>query len=172
MIKDTWFIGYGADTYCIYYPQFDYAGKYNTVTFGNSISIIVDKPHNMYMGMTVGTGLISALAFIAILVLYAVQSIRLFWRKKYDSFIDYTGVGIFLGIMGFAATGMVDDSSVSVMPMFYGLLGTGVAINIMLHRRRQQQLEEEKRAEKVKARGGVTTGYVFRDDLFKTKTNI
>jgi hypothetical protein len=29
----------------------------------------------------------------------------------------------------------VDDSTVSVMPMFYGLFGTGIAINMMLKKR-------------------------------------
>jgi len=35
------------------------------------------------------------------------------------------------GICGFLAAGLVNDSTVSTMPMFYGLLGTGIAINYM-----------------------------------------
>jgi len=132
MIKETILLGHGADTYCIYFPHNDYVGKYN-VGWDN-LNLIVDKPHNLYMGMAVGTGLISVFAFLSILILYVVQSIRLFWRKKYTSFVDYAGIGICLGIIGFAATGFVDDSSVSVMPMFYGLLGTGIAINMILRR--------------------------------------
>jgi hypothetical protein len=38
------------------------------------------------------------------------------------------------GISGFLVSGLVDDSTVSTMPMFYGLLGTGIAINMMLKR--------------------------------------
>lgn len=132
LIKDTFFIGHGADTFCLYFPHNDYVGKYNA-GWPNP-HLIVDKPHNMYIHMAVGTGLISVLAFLAILLLYAVQSVRIFWRRKMDGFLDFAGVGIFLGIVGFAVTGFVDDSTVSVMPMFYGLLGTGIAINIMLRR--------------------------------------
>lgn len=142
MMKSTVLIGHGADTYCIYFPQNDYVGKYNSGTFTTVRDIIVDKPHNMYMGMWIGTGGISVFAFLALMILYALQSIQVFWRSKFEHFIDFAGVGIFLGIIGFAVTGFVDDSSVSVMPMFYGLLGTGIAINIMLRKSSLKQPSE------------------------------
>ncbi|MFV0516149.1 MAG: O-antigen ligase family protein [Aminipila sp.] len=132
MMKDTFFIGRGADTYCIYFPQDDYAGKYNANW--ESINTIVDKPHNMYMGSWVGTGGISVLALLALWLIYIIQSINIFWKRDFKSFIEYTGLGIFLGICGFLISGLVNDSTVSVMPMFYGLLGTGISINIMLKR--------------------------------------
>lgn len=135
MMKETMLMGHGADTYCIYYPQNDYVGKYNSGTFSSVLNVIVDKPHNMYMGMWIGTGGVSVLAFLAMLLIYAIQSIRLLWRSKFEGFLDFTAAGIFLGIMGFAVTGFVDDSTVSVMPMFYGLLGTGIAINMMQKRK-------------------------------------
>ena len=138
MMKETALIGHGADTYCIYFPQNDYVGKYNSGTFTSNINIIVDKPHNMYMGMWVGTGGISTIAFLALLLLYFIQSVRVFWKRNYDNFVSFTGLGIFLGVMGFAFTGFVDDSSVSVMPMFYGLLGTGIAINMILRNSKEK----------------------------------
>ncbi len=134
MMKDTLLLGHGADTYCLYFPHHDYVGKYNSGTFSDNISIIVDKPHNMYMGMWLGTGMFSVLAFLAIMFLYILQSVKLYRNRKYFSFLEYSGIGIFLGIVGFAVTGLVNDSSVSIMPMFYGLLGTGTAINMILAR--------------------------------------
>ncbi|MCR5481268.1 MAG: O-antigen ligase family protein [Clostridia bacterium] len=132
LMKDTVLLGHGADTYCLYFPHDDYVGKYNSAGWANNLTMIVDKPHNMYMGMWVGTGGISVIAFVAMLIIYFVQTVRIYWRRKYETFAEYAGFGIFLGVMGFAATGLVDDSTVSVMPMFYGLLGTGIAINMML----------------------------------------
>lgn len=132
MMKDTLVLGHGADTYCIFYPHEDYVGKYNSGTFSSNPNIVVDKPHNMYMGMIIGTGGISMLALVILWGMYIVQSAKLYFRKEYDSYCSYVGVGIFLGICGFLAAGLVNDSTVSVMPMFYGLLGTGIAINIML----------------------------------------
>lgn len=134
MMKDTLLLGHGADTYCLYFPHQDYVGKYNSGTFSDNISIIVDKPHNMYMGMWLGTGMFSVFAFLAIMLLYTLQSVKLYRNRKYFSFLEYSGIGIFLGIVGFAVTGLVNDSSVSIMPMFYGLLGTGTAINMILAR--------------------------------------
>jgi O-antigen ligase len=130
MIKDTILLGHGADTYCIYFPHKDYAGKYNADW---EINKIVDKPHNMYMGMAIGTGLISMLSLLVLWAIYIIQSIKLYLRTEFDSYISFVGAGIFFGICGFLVAGLVNDSSVSVMPMFYGLLGTGIAINMMLN---------------------------------------
>jgi len=131
LIKDTLLLGHGADTFCIFFPQNDYVGKYNA---GLPPEIIVDKPHNMYLQMAVNTGLISLAAFLALLGLYFAQSFKLYHRRNYSEFMEFAGAGIFLGILGFAFSGLFNDSSVSVMPMFYGLLGTGMAINIVLKR--------------------------------------
>jgi hypothetical protein len=53
----------------------------------------------------------------------------LYWHEKYEEFCPIVGAGIFIGICGFLAAAIANDSTVSVMPMFYGLLGTGIAIN-------------------------------------------
>ena len=39
---------------------------------------------------------------------------------------------MFLGVFGFAVAGLVDDSTVSVMPLFYTVLGMGIAVNMMI----------------------------------------
>lgn len=129
MMKKTVLLGHGADTYCIYFPHNDYVGKYN---IGWDLNLIIDKPHNMYMGIWVGTGGLSLIAFLTILAFYFYQIICIYWRRTLLSFLDFAGLGIALGILGFAVSGLVNDSSVSVMPMFYGLLGTGIAINRIL----------------------------------------
>lgn len=132
IMKDTRIIGHGADTYCLYFPNNDYVGKYNA---NWNINMIVDKPHNMYMGAWIGTGGISVFALLVLWLMYIIQSIKLFWNRKFNDFIEFSGLGIFLGICGFLVSGLVDDSTVSVMPMFYGLLGTGIAINMILNKK-------------------------------------
>lgn len=135
MLKYTLILGHGADTYCIYFPQNDYVGKYNA---NWESTLIVDKPHNMYFGAIVGTGMLSMIALIILWLTYIIQSIKLYWKRALNSFTEYTGVGIFLGICGFLVSAFVDDSTVSVMPMFYGLLGIGIAINIMLKKQTKE----------------------------------
>jgi O-antigen ligase len=131
MIAKTLVIGHGADTFCIYFPHDDYAGKFNA---GWGFHLVVDKPHNMYLGIAVNTGLISLLALFALFGIYFVQSLALYWPRRFDSFASYAGVGIFLGICGFLVAGFFNDSSVSIMPIFYGLLGTGIAANMIIKR--------------------------------------
>ena len=79
-------------------------------------------------------------ALLALFGGYLIQSFRLYFRRRFETedFISFAGAGIFIGIVGFLTAALVDDSSVSVMPMFYTLLGTGIALNILL---RKQQKE-------------------------------
>ncbi len=132
MLKDTILLGHGADTYSAYFPHDDYVGKYNSGSFSSNINIVVDKPHNMYMGIMIGTGGISMISLLSIWIFYIIQSINIYRRETYESFYAFVGAGIFLGICGFLTAATVNDSSVSVTPIFYGLLGTGIAINMIL----------------------------------------
>jgi hypothetical protein len=141
MLKDTIFIGKGADTYCLYFPHKDYVGKYNA-NWG--VNMIVDKPHNMYIGIAFNTGLLSLIAWLVLFGVYLVQSFRLYRRETFDTFASYAGAGIFLGICGFLVSGVVNDTTVSVMPMFYGLFGTGIAANMIVSKRRQAEREAGK----------------------------
>jgi hypothetical protein len=140
LLKDTILLGHGADTYPFYFPQNDYAGKYNA---GWQLNMIIDKPHNMYLGIAEGTGMLSLVALIGLWMIYAVQSLVIYLRKPYRSFTSFAGVGIFLGVCGFLVSAVVNDSSVSTMPMFYGLLGTGIAINSMLKAEMAPKAKEE-----------------------------
>lgn len=129
MMKETFFLGHGADSYTMYFPHDDYIGKYNA---NWNLNLIVDKPHNMYMGMAIGTGGVSLLIFFVLVGFYILQSLGVFLKRKLKTWYDFTGIGIFLGVCGFLAAGLVNDSTISVMPMFYGLLGIGISCNIML----------------------------------------
>ena len=133
MVKQTLLIGHGADTYCLYFPHNDYVGRYNN---DGNINVIVDKPHDMYLGISIGTGILSLISLIALWLVYLIDSIKIYFHEKYTSLSSFAGVGIFLGISGFLVSAIVNDSSVSVMPIFYGLLGTGLAINSILKRNR------------------------------------
>lgn len=138
MLKSDVLIGDGADTYCINFPQNDYAGKYDSPSFHDQVDITVDKPHNMYMGMFQGTGGIAAAAFVIMLLMYILQTVKVLKGIEYRSFSEYAAAGIFIGVIGFAVAGLMNDSSVSVMPLFYTMLGTGIALNFILKRKAQE----------------------------------
>lgn len=132
MMKETLFLGHGADTYCLYFPQEDYVGKYNSGSFSKIINIIVDKPHNMYIGIAINTGILSLFSLFFIWGIYIIQSIKLYLRTPFKIFSEYVGASILFSVCGFLVAGLVNDSTVSTFPMYYGLLGTGIAINKIL----------------------------------------
>lgn len=130
LMKRTVITGFGADVFCLEYPQDDYAWKYNS---GYQREIIVDKPHNMYLHMGICTGVVSLCSILALYGMYVVQSIKLFWKRPLDvSYLSYIGFGLFCGSTAFMVTGLVNDSTVSVMPLYYTLLGVGLAVNKLL----------------------------------------
>lgn len=117
LIKKHLFFGSGADTFMMVFPQNDYAGKYSSGSFSH---IIYDKPHNMYLQMLVCTGLISCLAFIVLIAMTIIKSIKLRQNKP-------LGLVLAAGIFGFMVAGLFNDSNVCTMPIFYGLLGVGIS---------------------------------------------
>lgn len=131
MLRDTIFLGHGADTFLLYYPNDDVAYKYNLRPPVLN-SIYVDKPHNLYLGVGVDTGCVSLAALLVLYAAYLIESLRIYWKQRYTSSLSYIGAGIFLGTIGFLAAAMINDSSVSVMPLFYTLLGMGFGINQMV----------------------------------------
>jgi len=141
LLKHSLIIGVGADCYCLVYPHYDYARSYSYNRVEN-IMQVVDKPHNMYLHAGICTGCVSLIAMLTLYLGYVVQSIRIFRKRDFgNDFLLYAGAGIFLGITAFMVSGLVDDSTISVMPMFYSLLGTGIAINMMIRRRDKGEAE-------------------------------
>ncbi len=148
------FLGSGADTFMLVFPQKDYAGK---VTSGGAVSTIVDKAHSLYVQMAVTTGAVSLIAFISMIIVSYVSA----WRKYFRGTTESGGsrkkaaavkgrekkgrvvpagiresadpgktivTGIMTGMAGFLVSALVCDSTVSVMPVFYGLLGILISL--------------------------------------------
>ncbi len=127
MLKDTLFIGHGPDTYAIYFPNNDFVGKFLGFT---GINTIVDKPHNLYIQIAINTGVLSLIAFLALMVLYMISSFKAYFKKEnYKGIMEATGLGIFMAVCMYLFTGLSNDSIVSIAPIFWILLGTGFVLN-------------------------------------------
>lgn len=129
MLKDTILVGNGADTYCIYFPHDDFAGRYNIKYFTDQKNIVVDKPHNMYLGTAVNTGVVSMAALVLVYGIYLFESAKVYRKHTFTSFKDYIGMGICIAVAGFMVSGLVNDSTVQMMPVVYAFMGMGFAIN-------------------------------------------
>ncbi len=129
MLKDYIVKGAGADTFAFVFPQNDYVTFYN-MQVSNSQTTVTDKAHNLYMQYWVNTGLISLLAWLTMVGYYLVGAVKQFRKRGFVDFCDFVNGGIFCGICGFLAVAFFNDGSVNTMPMFYTMLGTGLAINM------------------------------------------
>ncbi len=122
VLKDHLLTGSGADTFMMEFPQDDYAVRFSN---GQSVVTVYDKAHSMYLQMAVCFGIPGLIAFLAMIVC----SILPYYQKESDEKYDTTAAAIMIGVVAFLISAFVNDSSVNVMPMFYGLLGCGYALS-------------------------------------------
>lgn len=128
LLKNNLILGTGPDTFIYQFPQNDLIGKYYAYDTPN---MIIDKPHNLYLQIALNDGLIALLAFIAIMLIYIVDSIKLYALKKEYEKSEILGVATCLGVIGYLFAGIFNDSVISVAPVFWIVLGVGVALNFI-----------------------------------------
>ena len=128
MIKNNLILGGGPDTFAFRFPQNDLIAKYYAYDTPN---MIVDKPHDLYLQIALNDGLIALLAFLAVMVIYIVDSIKLYALKKDYNKPQILGSATCLGVIGYLFAGIFNDSVVSVAPVFWIVLGVGIALNFM-----------------------------------------
>lgn len=126
LIPQCLLTGFGPDQYLFHFPQYDLLGKYNAYQTTN---VLITRPHNLYLQIFLNNGGLAFAACMLILVWYAVQSLRIYARKRHYSPRELGGIGIFLGVCGYLAAGFFNDSTLSVAPVFWVLLGMGFAVN-------------------------------------------
>ncbi len=78
LIKDRPILGYGLDTLIYNFPHFNKDARANLETE----AVIVDKPHNMYVGVLYGTGIVGFIAFIAIIAFTLLNSMKVIISGK------------------------------------------------------------------------------------------
>lgn len=123
LIKNTLIIGHGPDTFAMTFPQHDLAGKINGL---DTATVIVDKPHNWYLQLAINTGVISLIAVLVMLGWYWIGSIKKWYKDKGD--LDHLiGVAALGSVTGYCITAFFNDSNVSVAPVFWIVLGIGIA---------------------------------------------
>lgn len=143
LLKDSLILGSGPDTFVFKFPQNDLLGKYYTYETPN---IIVDKPHNLYLQVALNNGVIALLAFLSIMIIYIVDSIKLYALKNDYDKSQILGSVTCLGVIGYLFAGIFNDSVVSVAPIFWIILGVGIALNYM--NRKELNIKHNKNMQK------------------------
>lgn len=125
LLKKYILLGSGADTFSLIFPQNDYVGKFHWID-GNSI---ITKPHNMYLQIGIQTGVLSLIAFLTFYTLYFITCVKLYFKNSFDTYMSQIGVAIFIGTIGYMIAGIFNDSTITVSPVFWTLIGIGLATN-------------------------------------------
>jgi O-antigen ligase len=132
LLKKAFVIGYGPDTFTFIFPQNDIVGKLN---YG-AIWVIIGKPHSWYLQIALGSGVISLLLLLALIIWYFSETIGSIKNINKDI---YQGIEknsnkiitatILLSVIGCCVTCIFNDSVVAVSPIFWMLLGFGIRVN-------------------------------------------
>lgn len=139
LMKDTVFLGKGADNFTYAFPNDDYVGKVNC-GYG---PMVVTKPHNMYMQIWVQDGMPACLAFILLYFGFAVCTFRRCFVKGKLSYMQKLQIAILCGTTGYMIAGLANDSTICVAPIFWILLGLGYAVNTLnVSSKRQEKISE------------------------------
>ncbi|ROR31483.1 oligosaccharide repeat unit polymerase [Mobilisporobacter senegalensis] len=128
LLKNHVLLGSGADTFSLVFPQNDYIGRYHN----DYISSLITRPHNMYLQMALQTGVLSLIAFLTFYIMYFISCIRLYFKSNFENYYMQIGAAIFVGTIGYMVSGLFNDSTITVSPIFWLLMGMGMAINYKL----------------------------------------
>ena len=125
ILKDYIFVGSGADTFALVYPNGDFVDKYNN----GYDNLIITRPHCMYLQIAVQSGVLSLICFLVFYIWYFISSLRLYYKQRLNNPLVAAGFGILLGTMGYMISALANDSTITVAPVYWGLLGIGIGIN-------------------------------------------
>ncbi len=134
VLKETLLIGKGADNYWAYFPRYDYVEAWKNGYYAKTVS----TPHNMYLQIGINSGVLSLIAFLAFFGIYFVDCFKLYWKETFEDFLPQAGVGICLAVFGYMATGILNDMMVCVAPVFWCLIGLGLAVNRIYRKERMK----------------------------------
>lgn len=124
LLKKAILWGYGPDTFPFIFPQNDIVGKLN---YG-AIWAVVGKPHNWYLQVALGSGVVSLICLMAYFILYGIATIKRYWGKNEEEHKTLIAYGILLSVIGYFAAGLFNDSVVSVSPILWMLSGFGMRL--------------------------------------------
>ncbi len=112
-------VGKGCGNFAFNFVQNEMVGLLNT---NGSTKYIIDRPHNWYIQSFVSNGLPYVLCMLALFVFVLLRFIAMARYKTLGHF----DAGLFGACLGFMITGIINDSCITVNPIFWLLFGIAV----------------------------------------------
>jgi hypothetical protein len=117
-------LGYGQGTLAYYFPQNDI----NKIANMNDYTTLITKPHNMYLEVAYGSGLLAGLALLALFIMHFYHTGRRLLNAAPNQ-DRVLAAALFLFFCAFAVQGLFNDVFVDGAAIFWILLGAGVSVN-------------------------------------------
>lgn len=124
LVKERPLTGYGMDTLPFFFPQDDPQIYANIEDY----NIIVDKPHNMYIGILYGAGIFAFLTFMGILGLHFYNNATVFIKNKVDNGKLIYLAALFTGWWAYLMQAMFNDTIIGTAPIFFVLFGVAISL--------------------------------------------
>lgn len=134
LLKKYIFLGAGPDSFQMVFPQYDYVD----LAYDFAPNMLITRAHNMYLQMAVQTGVLSLICFLVFYGMYFVKSVKLYIKRKEllddEPYLFHIGSGLFVASFGYMLSGIVNDSLPVTAPLFWSIVGIGIAVNQMIQK--------------------------------------
>ena len=128
ILKKYIFLGSGANNYALAFPQNDYVIR----VYRWGVGTYDVKAHCWLMQQWVENGLIAMLCILGFYAWYFIKSVRIYRRAKLRQGAAWIGFGILVGTLNYMIASLANDSNVNTAPMFWIMMGLGMAVNRMV----------------------------------------
>lgn len=123
LLKKTVILGTGADSFALVFPQDNYVEKY----LNGYESVIISKPHNMYLQLGVQNGILALCLFLIAIGLWMYRLFRAYRLNTHPEWIGLQ-IGILISVAGYLFTGLVNDVTICLSPIFWCMIGFGMIL--------------------------------------------
>ncbi|MED4351118.1 O-antigen ligase family protein [Schinkia azotoformans] len=117
-------LGYGLDTFVYVFPQNDI----NKVTGLGTHNIIVDKPHNIYLALLMGSGIFALLAFVTLVGAVLFMGVKAVLKRHITQQENAVMFALLTASIAYLVQGMFNDFVIGATVIFWILLGVLVSI--------------------------------------------
>ncbi|MED4730193.1 O-antigen ligase family protein [Aneurinibacillus migulanus] len=123
LIKQQPIFGYGLDTLAYYFPQDDPDKAANL----NDPNVIVDKPHNMYLGIAYGAGIFALAAFLVLIFRHLWEHVKWFKNARNNGRYALV-VSLLFAWCAYLVQAVFNDSIIGTAIIFWVVFGMSVSI--------------------------------------------
>lgn len=116
-------LGHGMDTILYTFPQYEPEKEAGL----GYMTVMVDKPHNIYLGIGYGSGIIALITFLVGVVILLFKSMRYVWNRVGNEKSVYV-VAFGLFIVAYLVQGLVNDNIIGVLPLFWIIMGVVLSL--------------------------------------------